>query len=42
MQPLIDSVPIVTEATIYPRWWKPKADTLDTLLPIGEDDDVSE
>ena len=42
MQPLLDSVPIVTEATIYPRWWKPKGDTLDTLLPIGEDDDVSE
>ena len=40
MEPLLGQVPVVTEPTIYPRWWKPKSDTLGDLLPIGEDDDV--
>ena len=39
MQPLLERVAVVTEPTIYPRWWKPKSDTLGDLLPIGEEDD---
>lgn len=39
MQPLLEHVPVVVESTIYPRWWKPKSDTLGDLLPIGEEDD---
>jgi DNA polymerase I len=42
MEPLLVRVPVVTEVTIYPRWWKPKPGTLDDLPLVSEDDDAAE
>lgn len=38
MQPLLEQVPVETEPTIWPRWWKPKDEDV-PLLAVGEDED---